>query len=93
MSDRHLFWLNDEKTHDLAFDKNQWMIRRIRTVKGQPSAQPLWYVGGAKRILRWGIGREGIRLSDNAREALDSLPATFGDFLYERAQQLTPPDT
>jgi len=63
MTDRHLLYLDAAQLWDLAFDSQQWMIRRRRSprrasggrVEGDHSAvytwEPRWYVGGEKRVL------------------------------------------
>ena len=33
MSDTHLFFLGADKKWDLAYDRNQWMIRRYKGVR------------------------------------------------------------
>ena len=59
MSDRHLFYLDADRRWDLAWDSQQWMVRRRqaqrRGTEGLHASDflwgPVWYVGSEKRTL------------------------------------------
>ncbi len=92
MSDTHLFYLDAEKTWDLAYDRNQWMIRRN---KGDRKAQngareaghsaikwePRWFIGSKKTgLLTFILGKE-IELTGKAKAAYKALPETFLEWI------------
>lgn len=92
MPDTHLFFLDADQKWDLAYDRNQWMIRRNKGVrKAQNGAreaghsaikwEPRWFIGGRKTGLLTFVLGNGIKLTGEAKEAYDALPATFLDWL------------
>ncbi len=92
MSDTHLFFLDAMKRWDLAYDHNQWMIRRNKGVrKAQNGAReaghsaikwkPRWFIGSKKTgLLTFILGNE-IELTEEANEAYGALPATFLEWM------------
>ena len=86
MADTHLFDLSNE--WDIAFDANQWMIRRRKGFLGGAETghstnyrwEPKWYVGSEKRTLSRYIEEQRIPLTPEARFRFDALPDTFKQF-------------
>ena len=70
MDDRHLFYLDAACRWDLAWDRQQWMIRRHKGPRKAPPRavgpgysafclwEPRWSVGSEKRILHQFISGE-----------------------------------
>ena len=75
MTDAHLFYLDADQQWDLAFDPNQWIIRRRNTPrmnsKGAHSAiyrwEGKWFVGGKKCALHPFISGERPPLPPDQR--------------------------
>ncbi len=92
MSDTHLFFLDADHKWDLAYDHNQWMIRRNKGVrKAQNGAreaghsaikwEPRWFIGSKKAgLLTFILGNE-IELTEEAKAAYKALPDTFFEWI------------
>ncbi len=92
MTDRPLFILDSEKRWRLAFDPNQWVIQRkkgaTRRSEGSGIRDSGWrgvfFIGCEKRVLDRCLRENGIILTPEAREAVDSLPESFLEWLVAR---------
>ncbi len=94
MSDTHLFFLDADQKWDLAYDRNQWMIRRNKGVrKAQNGAreaghsaikwEPRRFIGSEKTGLLTFILGNDIELTEEAKAKLNALPDRFLDW-HER---------
>ena len=92
MSDTHLFFLDADQKWYLAYDANQWVIRRNKGVRkahnGAREAghsaikwEPRWFIGSTKTgLLTFILGNE-IELTEEAKAAYKALPDTFLEWI------------
>ena len=81
MTDRQLTRINQDFA--LAYDSNQWILRRRYFSKGEEKWRPLAFVGSTKSHLLTVMRREGVP-EDDARKACAPLPEKFLDWWKER---------
>ena len=73
MADKHLFFLNEEKTCRLSYDSNQWIIQRAAG-KGWHSVK---FIADHKDTIELDLFYMEIKPSEEAKKKIKELPDTF----------------
>jgi len=71
----------------LGADRQQWMICRKKTRKGETIWNPESFIGGKLAVLRRVIAEKGITLTPAATSALAAFPDSFRAWLAEQERQ------
>jgi hypothetical protein len=88
MADQPLFILDAQARWRLAYDRQQWVIQRRKTLPRPSevggSAEPRWravsFIGSEKRVLHRCLREAGVVLTAEASARLDALPERFLEF-------------